>query len=153
VEYYPETFFRPDEIYREPNTLPANLFNRCRLLVNQSETGCVFVPIRSMQFQAVIGPDEIVFVDSQGGYAVREGEGGRIIVLAWDLRQKSGRDSLTEPVSIELVYFELNTRHIHQRLMSEFPSALQKLEQRKREEKTDSKCVVRILSLQPKISS
>lgn len=153
MKYYSETFFRPDEIYRERNTLPASLFNRCRLVVNQSEAGCVFVPIRSMQFQAVISHDEIVFVDSQGGYAVREGEGGRIIVLAWDLKQNSSRESLTEPVTIELVYFEKNSRHLHRRLMSEFPTALQKLEQRQRDNKTDSKCVVQIISLHSRISS
>jgi hypothetical protein len=106
-----------------------------------------------MQFQAVISHDEIVFVDSQGGYAVREGEGGRIIVLAWDLKQNSSRESLTEPVTIELVYFEKNSRHLHRRLMSEFPTALQKLEQRQRDNKTDSKCVVQIISLHSRISS
>lgn len=106
-----------------------------------------------MQYQAVISHDEIIFVDGQGDYAIREGKGGRIIALAWDLRQESSRESLTEPVTIEIVYFENNTRHLHLRLMSEFPTALQKLEQRHREEKTDSKCVMRILSLQPRISS
>ncbi len=57
-----------------------------------------------MQFQAVIDPEEIIFVDSLG-YAVENGHGGRLIVLAWQFTSHGPRDSLTEPVPIEVVYY------------------------------------------------
>ncbi|MEL0585249.1 MAG: hypothetical protein AAES65_10280 [Candidatus Thiodiazotropha sp. (ex. Lucinoma kazani)] len=78
-----ETFFRPKADKRECLNIPAPLFNRCRLLVKRCLSEHVFVPIRSMQYQAVIDRDEVIFVDNQGGYAVQDGEGGRVIVLAW----------------------------------------------------------------------
>ena len=61
-----ETFFRPEEVAREQVNLPAPLFNRCVLLLNHSATNNVFIPVRAMQFQAVIDADEIIFVDNQG---------------------------------------------------------------------------------------
>ena len=74
-----ETFFRPEEVAREQVNLPAPLFNRCVLILNRSTTKNVFVPVRTMQYQAVIDTDEIIFVDNQG-YAVQDGKGGRLII-------------------------------------------------------------------------
>ncbi len=48
------TFFRPDEIAREDIHVLAALFNRCRLLFSRSDYAHVFVPVRTMQLQAVI---------------------------------------------------------------------------------------------------
>lgn len=92
----------------------------------------VFVPIRSMQFIAVIDREEIIFVDSLN-YAVRDGEGGRMILLAWEYAQETPRDSLTEPVPIELIHYADNIRPLHNRLMVELPKALDLLEERARE--------------------
>jgi len=69
-----EIFFRRKETAREQVSLPAPLFNRCQLLLNRAATAHVFVPVRSMQFQAVIDSDEIIFVDNLG-YAVEDGHG------------------------------------------------------------------------------
>jgi hypothetical protein len=44
-----ETFFRPAEIARERLSLPAALYNRCRLMLSRCEYEHVFVPVRSMQ--------------------------------------------------------------------------------------------------------
>ena len=118
-----EIFFRPEETAREGVTLPAPLYNRCRLLLARCTRPHVFVPIRSMQYQAVIDSEEIIFVDNQG-YAVRDGRGGRLIVLAWKVALGSPRESLTEPVPIEIVYYGRETHETHRRLMSEFPRAL-----------------------------
>jgi hypothetical protein len=76
-----------------------------------------------MQYQAVIDNEEIIFVDNQG-YAVRDGRGGRLIVLAWKVELGSTRESLTEPVPIEIVYYGRENHDTHRRLMSEFPRAL-----------------------------
>ena len=132
-----ETFFRPPEIARERVNLPAPLFNRCLLALNHATTRHAFVPIRSMQYQAVIDDSEIIFVDNQG-YAVSEGQGGRLIVLAWDVALRTARDSLIEPVPIEIVYYNSDGHEIHRRLMGEFPKALDRYEARQKEDRGES---------------
>lgn len=127
-----ETFFRPDEIARERLSIPATLYNRCRLMLSRCEYEHIFVPIRTMQFQAVIDADEVIFVDNQA-YAVREGHGGRIILLAWVFRRDQGRDNLNEPAPIELVYYHDSARDVHNRLIGEFTKALDLMEQRYKE--------------------
>jgi hypothetical protein len=127
-----EIFFRRKETAREQVSLPAPLFNRCLLLLNHASTAQVFVPVRAMQFQAVIDTHEIIFVDSLG-YAVENGHGGRLIVLAWEFALAGPRDSLTEPVPIEVVYYGSERHETHRRLMSEFPKTLDSYEARLRE--------------------
>jgi len=127
-----ETFFRPAETARERVNLPAPLFNRCLLALNHAATRHVFIPIRSMQYQAIIDASEIIFVDNHG-YAVSEGHGGRLIVLAWDVALRSNRDSLNAPVPIEIVYYNSEGHEIHRRLMSEFPKALDRYEARQKD--------------------
>jgi hypothetical protein len=124
-----EIFFRREETAREQVALPAQLFNRCLLLLNHSPTVNVFVPVRNMQLQAVIDQDEIIFVDNHG-YAVKDGHGGRLIVLAWEMAFHSPRDSLNEPVQIEVVYYGTERHETHRRLMNEFPKTLDSLEAR-----------------------
>jgi hypothetical protein len=126
-----ETFFRPAERARERVNIPAPIFNRCLLALNHASTRHVFIPIRSMQYQAIIDESEIIFVDNQG-YAVSEGQGGRLIVLAWDVTLRSARDSLTAPVPIEIIYYNSDGHEIHRRLMSEFPKALDRYESRQK---------------------
>ena len=128
-----EVFFRPEEIERETSSIRADLFNRCRRALACSVTDCTFVPVRSMQLLAVITRDEVVFVDSLN-YAVRDGRGGRLIMLAWDLSKGGQRDSLAAPIPLEIIYFHENIRDLHTRLMSEFPPALDTFEKHARTE-------------------
>ena len=127
-----ETFFRPEEVAREQVNLPAPIFNRCVLLLNHSPTTHVFVPVRTMQIQAVIDTDEIIFVDNHG-YAVQDGKGGRLILMAWQVSLHSARDSLNEPVPIEVVYYVREDHEVHRRLIGEFPKALDLCENRFKE--------------------
>lgn len=122
MRYQQEIFFRPAEHHRKQVTLSAKLYNRCRLLLNRAKSHCVFVPIRSMQFQAVICEDEIIFVDSQS-YAVRNGQGGRMILLAWRTQQDKSRDSISEPVPIEVVHYHQDMGDTQRRLIGEFFNA------------------------------
>ncbi len=122
-----ETFFRPAELARESLTIPAPLYNRCRLLHARSELPHLFVPIRSMQFLAIVDRREIIFIDHQGGYAVQDGVGGRLIVLAWQFASAEPRASINEPVPITLVHYREDVRALHRRIMSEFPLALERL--------------------------
>jgi len=137
MKIHHETFFRPPEHDREHTMLRAEVYNGARLALAHSITDCAFVPIRSMQYQAVITHDEIIFVDNQG-YAVHGSEGGRLIVLAWDLGQAEHRDSLTRPVPMDIIYFHDHNREIHHRLMSEFPPALETHNTRQRGDRTDA---------------
>ena len=127
-----ETFFHPPELTREKIRIPAVLFNRCRLMLQRCEYDHIFVPIRSMQFIAVIDDEEIIFVDSLN-YAVRDGEGGRMILLAWGIGQEGVRDSLSAPVSVDLIHYAPTARDLHSRVMVELPKALDLLEERARE--------------------
>ena len=123
MHYVRLTFFRPEEVRREQTTLAAEIYNHSRLLLSRSSTDCQFVPIRSMQYQAVITDDEIIFVDAQG-YAVRDGEGGRIIVMAWETIKAGTRDSLTEPVPINVVDYQHTPDDLRRRLLLEFDKAM-----------------------------
>lgn len=127
-----ETFFRPEEIARERLSIPAALYNRCRLVLSRCQYEHVFVPVRSMQMQSVIDEDEIIYVDNQA-YAVRDGQGGRLIMLAWAFRHDQSRDGLNEPAPIELIYYHSSARELHNRLIGEFAKALDLMEQRYRE--------------------
>jgi hypothetical protein len=118
-----EVFFRPEEIDREVSRMRADVFNRCRLALARSVTDCAFVPVRSMQLQAVITRDEVIFVDNLN-YAVHDGQGGRLIMLAWDFSGVTQRDSLEGSVPVEIVSFHRSSPELHTRLMSEFPAAL-----------------------------
>ena len=124
-----EIFFRPAEQARERLTIPAVLYNQCRLMLARCQYEHIFVPIRSMQIQSVIDEDEVIFVDSQA-YAVSQGQGGKLIRLAWEFRHAERGDSLDQPAPIELVYYAADARQLHTRLVGEFAKALGLMEQR-----------------------
>jgi len=132
--YVRETFFRPPEYAWEPSTLPGTLYNDWQLLLKKSRGKGGFVPIRSMQFQAVMESEEIIFVDSQGGYAHQDGVGGRLIRMAWRPQPTGERTSLTGPVPCEIVHYFPDLEETRRRLMSEFPPVLRQLLQRRREQ-------------------
>jgi hypothetical protein len=108
------------------------LYNRRRLMLSRFQYEHIFVPVRSMQMQGVLDQEEVIFVDNQA-YAVRDGEGGRLIMLAWAFRQYQGRGDLSEPAPIELVYYHDGARDLHNRLIGEFSKVLDLLEQRYKE--------------------
>lgn len=125
-----ETFFRPDRAFaREPSALPADIHNGLQLLLTRDGGHCVFLPIRSMQYQAIIDRDEVVFVDAYGGYAHQDGVGGRLIRIAW---QPAGgpRGSLSDPVPYDIVYYFSELKETQWRLLGETRAALRQIAQR-----------------------
>lgn len=122
--YVRETFFRPELVGREDSTLPARLYNDLALALKGHSDKSVFVPIRTMQYLAVVESDEIVFVDSQGGYAHQDGEGGRLIRLAWRPQAAQHRDSLTAAVPYEILYYCADGSSVQSRLICELQPAL-----------------------------
>lgn len=141
-----ETFFLPKEVERKQWSAPAEIYNLYRSLQLRNQTGHVFVPIRTMQFMAVLDKNEIVFVDSQS-YAVSKDEGGRLILITWQFVESNDRDALTDPVPCEVVFYEQNNRDLQLRLVSEFRQALELLDRRYRDEHLPAKGA-KILSLQ-----
>ena len=115
-----ETFYRPDEVAREPRHLPADTYNRAHLLLVRSG-GCLFVPIRSMQYLAVLDDEEFIFVDR---------EGGRLIDIAWQRFKPQSRHSLEEPVAYEAVYYTGKGEETMRRLQGEFHRALHHLQEK-----------------------
>ena len=116
-----ETFYRPAELDREARTLPADLYNLAHLLLARAANGCLFVPIRSMQFLAVLDAEEFIFVDR---------EKGRMIDLAWQRFRAGERAALDDPVAYETVYYAANGGETMLRLQGEFRKALQSLQGR-----------------------
>ena len=141
-----ETFFLPKEVGRNSWSVPAEIYKLYRSLQVRSETGHVFVPIRTMQYMAVLDKHEIIFVDSQS-YAVSKNEGGRLILIAWKFASMHERDSLSKPVPCEVVFYERMNSEIQLRLVSEFRQAMELVDQRYRDSQLPAKGA-QILNLQ-----
>jgi hypothetical protein len=116
-----ETFYRPPELSRAPRTLPAATYNLAHVLLKRAANGCLFVPLRGMQFLAVLDAEEFIFVDR---------EGRRMIELAWQRFAPQARLSLDEPVSYEAVYYSPASTEVMRRAQSEFHRALLELERK-----------------------
>jgi hypothetical protein len=112
------TCYRDSEIRREARHLPAEAYNTAHLLLEHSRGGVVFVPIRSMQYLAVIDHEEIIFLDSENKSWVE---------IAWQNFCPQQRSALTEPVAYEAVYYTSGAAETMKRLLGEFPQALKAL--------------------------
>lgn len=112
------TCYRDTELQREPRQLPAKIYNTAHLLLEHSRDGVVFVPIRTMQYLAVIDHEEIIFLS---------GEHKNRVEIAWQNFHPQRREALAEPVPYDAVYYKPNTNETMQRLHAEFLPALQAL--------------------------
>lgn len=144
---HPEIFFRPEELACERLTIPATLYNLCRLALARCRNEHVFVPLRSLQVMAVIDAQEVIFVDSMA-YAVQDGVGGKLICLAWSFEPATGRDDLAAPASVQLRYYREDARQLHGRLVGEFGRELERLLDRLREQDCPSRDS-RVVPLKP----
>jgi hypothetical protein len=77
------------------------------------------VPIRSMQYLAILDREEFVFIDNQYKSWIE---------IAWQHFRPQVRDSLDDPVPYEAVIYDADGFAAMRRLMSEFPRALQLLD-------------------------
>lgn len=117
-----ESFYREQEIARLPGFLPAATYNLARTLLSHSGT-CLFVPIRNLQYMAVLDAEEFIFVDSQNKAWVE---------FAWQRFQPQARVSLEERVPFEVVHYSPQAAQTMQRILGEFHKALQLLAERDR---------------------
>ncbi|MEJ2059399.1 MAG: hypothetical protein P8Y64_02770 [Gammaproteobacteria bacterium] len=118
-----ETFRRGTVLERIASTLPADIYNRAHLLLSRCGRNCLFVPIRAIQYMAVIDAEEIIFVD---------GQGDRSVELAWREFRPQARDALHEPVPFMVEINQIKGYETMKFLQGEFAKALLVLEQRSR---------------------
>ena len=130
-----ERFYREQEIARLPDFLPAATYNLAHTLLARAGQ-CLFVPIRSLQYMAVLDAEEFIFVDSQNKAWVE---------LAWQHFRPQARASLDERVPFEIVHYLPQAAETMKRLPGEFHQALQLLASR---QKTDAPA--KVLELQPR---
>jgi len=109
------TCYRETELHRDSRLLPAAVYNTALVLLERSREDAVFVPIRSMQFLAVIDREEIVFLDA---------EHKALVDIAWQNFRPQQRNALTDPVPYEAVFYNTDAKVTMARLLVEFPPAL-----------------------------
>lgn len=109
------TCYRDSEVASEPRSLPAATYNLAHTLLARSPNGCLFVPIRAMQYLAILDAEEFVFLD---------GERKCWIDIAWQGFRPQTRTSLDEPVPYQAVYYQPDAVQIMTRLQAELPRAL-----------------------------
>jgi len=108
------TIYRDPPLAQNESTLPAATYNLAHTLLARSP-GALFVPIRSMQFLAVVDREEIVFVDHLQK---------SLAVIAWQHFRPQARDALDEPVCYEAVYYREDGVEIMRQLQPAFARAL-----------------------------
>lgn len=119
------TCYRYPEIKRELRQLPAITYNLAHTLLARSATGNLFIPIRAMQYLAIMDAEELVFLD---------GERKCWIDIAWRRFHPQARASLDEPVGYEAVYYSADAEKMMSRLQAELPRALRELAMKSRVE-------------------
>ena len=121
------TLYRDQELGNDPRQLPAETYNIARILLGQCGAKHLFVPIRSMQYLAIVDSEEIVFVDSLHKSQV---------AIAWTDFRPQGRSRLDDAVPYVARYYSPDTLQIMPRLQSEFLVALQQLRDRQSKPQT-----------------
>ncbi|MGE5320307.1 MAG: hypothetical protein ACM3KD_09010 [Hyphomicrobiaceae bacterium] len=132
-----ERFYREEEIARLPAVLPAATYNLAHTLLARAGN-CLFVPIRSLQYMAVLDQEEFIFIDSQNRAWVE---------LAWQNFRPQARAALSERVPFEVVHYLPQAAETMQRLPGEFLQALLLLAER---QKPDAPATVLALRPRPK---
>lgn len=110
--------YRNQEVAREHRQLPAITYNLAHTLLARSQPGHLLIPIRSMQYLAILDHEELIFLDG-----VRK----CWIDIAWRNFHPQLRQSLDEPVAYDAVYYTTEAAQMMSRLQRELFLALQQL--------------------------
>lgn len=133
-----QSFFTPDEYFCQNSQILSKSYNLAHTLLNRSQSDHLFIPIRSLQYLAIIEKNTFWFVDSLA-YAIRGNEGGRLIRISWHpVIDSNQRDDLTQPVNSRVVFYGDDMREIQTRLNSEFYQAMLLIDQRHRDSLTNT---------------
>lgn len=112
------TCYREKVCAQESLTLPAATYNLALTQLQRCPGGNLFVPLRGMQYLAIIDHEEFVFID---------GMRKCWIDIAWHNFQPSSRTSLDEAVAYEAVYYRPDGASLMPRLLAELQQALRDL--------------------------
>jgi len=110
--------YRDQEVTREHRQLSAATYNLAHTLLARSQSGNLFIPIRSMQYLAILDKEELIFLDG-----VRK----CWIDIAWCNFRSQLRRSLDQPVAYDAVYYTAEASQIMSRLQRELYLALQQM--------------------------
>ena len=113
--YYSESFHRNKALGSKPRTMPALQYNEMRLLFQRCGQSCLFIPIRTLQYLAVIDHEEVIFVDSMRKAYVE---------FAWRKFIPQTRSSLDDVVPYDFVYYEPKALETIMRVQGEFAQAI-----------------------------
>ena len=127
-----QTFFLPKRFASHQTTIRYDTYNLAHRLLNRTDSSYVFVPIRSLQYLAIIEARDIWFVDSLA-YAVSANEGGRLITVSWHTTTTE-RASLEDNIAMEVTYYERDMHDIQIRLTGEFRAAIELMDKRYRDQ-------------------
>jgi len=131
------TCYRDDEVARDSRYLPSTTYNLAVTLLAGCPTGHLFVPIRSMQYMAIVDSEEFVFLDIQRKCWID---------IAWLNFRSGARTALDQPVEYEAVYYRDDLAVIMSRLQTEFPRALEAIAHKTRGE---GQLPARVLKFRP----
>lgn len=109
------TCYREQELMREGRHLPAATYNLAITLLSRSASGYIFLPIRSMQYLAILDSSEFVFID---------GEKKKLIDVAWQRFHPQQRETLKDPVAYDAVYYFPHSQALMSRMQGELHKAL-----------------------------
>jgi len=141
-----QSFFTPDEFFCKKIRLISKTYNLAQTLLKRSQENHLFIPIRSLQYLAIIEKNAFWFVDSLA-YAVRGDEGGRLIRVSWHpLIKENQREGLIQPMDCRVVFYGEDMSEIQNRLNIELYQAMSLIDQRHRDS-LSSDCEVSILPL------
>lgn len=141
-----QSFFTPDEFSCQESTLSSKTYNLAHVLFNRNQSEHLFIPIRSLQYLAIIEQDAFWFVDSLA-YAVRGDEGGRLITVSWHpVITAHEREGLTQNMDCRVIFYGEDMTEIQKRLNSEFYQSMVQVDQRHRDS-LNTDCKVSILPL------
>jgi len=143
-----QSFFTPDEFFCQKTRLLSRTYNLAHVLLNRNRSDHLFVPIRSLQYLAIIEKNTFWFVDSLA-YAVRDDEGGRLIRVSWHpLINPNQREGLTQDMDCRVIFYGEDMSDIQTRLNSEFYQSMLQIDQRHRDS-LNAICKASILPLRP----
>jgi hypothetical protein len=117
------TCYRDTEVSTEHRQFSAMVYNLAWTQLARSAAGTLFIPIRSMQYLAILDKEELVFLD---------GERKCWIDIAWRNFKPQSRLTLDDPVDYDAVYYRPDAVAIMSRLQAELPRALQELTKKSR---------------------
>ncbi|MGC8696833.1 MAG: hypothetical protein ACP5Q0_00045 [Halothiobacillus sp.] len=109
------SLYRDEALVIEPRSLRAQTYNLGHVLWANSTDGVVFLPIRQMQFLAILDAQEWVFVDGMKKH---------FIELAWQKFHPQARSNIDEAVPFEAVFYTEASLPLMSRLESAIHAAL-----------------------------